>query len=164
MTTDETDKPFDARQGLRDTYAAIVRQREAQALTTPQDWSHVRRIDENAQKRETRLNEAFSDEFDARVALARQTLIEKDGRNRLDHLTPDGSDRFNGDRINEQADKLVRLSHQADVDAVRESAFNAQEALRETASRRGELRGTLSRPFSRSADRRGGQDRRGPQR
>lgn len=155
---------FDAREGLRDTYAQAIRQREAQSFDKPHDWQHLQRIEKLSEEKRDHLNDDFNETFDARIAIARQKIIDDDGKHTLDHMTPDGRDRFNGDRINEEADKRVRLEHQGDLDAVDDAEFDAREILQKTAQERGELRGKLSDTFTRSVDQNRGQARSGPSR
>ncbi|MEL6502834.1 MAG: hypothetical protein AAFQ10_00130 [Pseudomonadota bacterium] len=164
MSGDKNQSDFDARRALRETYARAARQREAQSFDKPHDWQHLQRIEKLAEDKRNRLNDDFVETFDARIAIARQTIIDKNGRQSLDHLTPDGRDRFNSDRINQEADRQVRLHHQGTLDAVDDAEFDAREILQKTAQRRGELRGKLTDSFSRSVDKSRGPERSGPAR
>ena len=164
MSDDENQSGFAARRALRATYAKATRQRDGHAFDNGHDWQHLQRIAKLADDKRNRLNDDFVETFDARIASARQRIIDDNGRQSLDHLTPDGRDRFNGERINQEADRQVRLRHQGKLDAVDNAEFDAREILQKTAQRRGELRGKLTDSFSRSVDKTRGPGRSGPAR
>lgn len=103
----------------------------------------------------------YRDTYRARVAEETKRLMRQDGRKARDFKPEFGtSDRFNGNRLNLQAEKNVRQRHKVTMASLREAERQDIEALYETVMKRNGISGQAKGAFNRATDRRSGGDRR----
>lgn len=157
---------FDADTAMQNMYRDALMEQTVRKLQTDPDWRRFRAITDAAQRQTVEENESYKADYALRVDKARQDLIRKAGAKTFDHPTPYGTDRFNKDQINRQAQKNVRHEHERKLHSIREAEVSGYEALGEDIRSRGRLKDHAHDDFARAVDRRAGQDRRmsGPER
>lgn len=143
-------------------YRDSLREATIRQLGTDHDWHRFRLITETAEKAEQQENADYEANYAARVDKERQDLIRKAGSKTYDHPTPAGTDRFNKNRIDRQAQQNVRHEHTNRLHAIVNQEVEHLGAFNADMRDRGRENGVAREAFTQATDRRMGQDRRGP--
>lgn len=155
---------FETDRALQDMYRDALAEQIVRTLVTGADWQRFKSIRDTARQKETHETDAYRRDYGARVDKVRRELIRKAGAKTHDHPTPFGVDRFNKDRINRQAQQIVRHDHANRLHGIVNDEVSALETLRDDIADRGRVKDVARESFTRAVDRRAGPDRRGPSR
>lgn len=133
-------------------------------LRNPDDWDRFNEILTDAKKAEDDEVADYDENKDQRIAEATKELIDKAGAFTFEHPTPIGTDQLNKAKINRQAKIKVENDHQATLLGIIERQNDGFEELTRDIRAREGKRDYVREAFSRSNDRRSGEDRRAPSR
>ncbi|MEM7724622.1 MAG: hypothetical protein AAF376_19990 [Pseudomonadota bacterium] len=155
---------FETDRALQEMYRDALAEQIVRTLVTGADWQQFKSIRDGARQKETQETDAYRQDYAARVDKVRRELLRKAGAKTHDHPTPFGVDRFNKDRINRQAQQIVRHDHANRVHRIVSDEVSALEGLRDDIAGRSRVKDIARGAFARAVDRRAGPDRRGPSR
>lgn len=133
-------------------------------LRSQGDWDRFNAIRDQAHAQRKAEEQNFERDRPKLLAKAREELIHRAGALTHEHPTPVGTDRFDKDRINTQAEKLVYGAHQVRLQTIQAQEVEGFTLLKDDILAREGVRGRAQESFNRVNDRRSGQDRRQPQR
>lgn len=133
-------------------------------LRTDDDWDKFNAIRHLASARETQELQSFERDKPKLVAKAREELIHRAGSLTFEHPAPFGTDRFNKDAINDQAQKLVDHAHQARLLKIQNEETEGFATLKDDILARETVRGHAQQSFARATERRSSPERRHPNR
>lgn len=133
-------------------------------LRSQDDWDRFNAIREHARTQKEAEEQNFERDRPKLLAKAREELIHRAGALTHEHPTPVGTDRFDKDRINTQAEKLVDQAHQARLQAIQTEEVQGFVLLKDDILAREGSRGRARESFNRVNDSRNGQDRHHPTR
>jgi hypothetical protein len=150
--------------GMAEMFRDATKQSVVLELRTPQDWDRFNEIKDMAKQHEREETEYFQREKPLLLATARKELIDKAGSLTLEHPSPFGTDRFNKDAIERQANMQVENDHQARLLGIKARESDGYAELSYDIQAREGVRDHARDAFARSTDRRDGQDRRIPTR
>lgn len=155
----------DLKQEIRALFDNAALRNQATKSFSGEDWAAYRKLQEN-HSAQVRLQERrFELEYQTRLELARQRIIDQGGarEKNLVHRWF-GSDKFNAAAIDRQAHREIHRAHEgllARMDSENEAAI---EKLFRTSGDRQSIRDQVIIDFAKATDRRSGPDRRGPSR
>lgn len=155
---------FETDRALQEMYRDALKEQVIRQLSTDADLIRYRSIQTDAQARRDHETDAYRRDYGARVDKVRRELLRKAGAKTHDHPTPFGVDRFNKDRINRQAQQIVRHDHANRLHRIVNDEVSALESLRDDIANRGRVKDSARESFARAVDRRASPDRRGPSR
>ena len=128
------------------------------------EWQEYAGIQEHWDAKRDEEIDDYKNGYDERVAKEVKRLIDEAGEFNLDHPTTTGDDKFNPDKIKIQAERNVRLNHEAMLEENELNRVNARYELFGRVTHRQDHRGQAREGFTRAAEpnrqpRRGGQSR-----
>ncbi len=150
--------------GIAEMFRDAVKQNIVMELRTQADWDRFKEIDEAARAQTAEENRAFQHDRSQRLVEARKEIIDRAGAITHDHPTPFGTDKFDKAAIDRQANRKVDADHQRCLLAIQQREADSYVALREDIHTREGIRDQARDAFTRSVDRRNGDDRRMPSR
>lgn len=122
------------------------------AGTSAEDWAMARDIERRSTEQIKVLQDTYQNEHSERVAVTKQQLIEKAAQQRLDHPAPSWFGARTSEKIGEDAKRLVRLAHEADLARVREATRRELNMLVERALNRSRAPSLIRDAFTRASD------------
>lgn len=153
--------PSSITQKLRDTFELASIRREFRALRTGADFDKSKRIVESYAQERKKANQDYTNEYDTRVEVALQKLIDKVGAKRRDFTRRfASSDKFDGNALLRQARRNVQLDHKRHITQLDQNESAELKALATAINKRDNLRDKIGQEFTRAADRRSGSERR----
>lgn len=145
---------------MQELYRDSLKEKTVRILSKDSDWTVFRAIQENAAKHLKEERESYRSDYAGRVDNVRRELIKKAGSKTFEHPTPFGVDKFNPDRINREAQRIVRNRHAQKMATILNVETSGYEALCERIQTRDQVKDLARDEFKRSVDRRTGQERR----
>jgi GrpB-like predicted nucleotidyltransferase (UPF0157 family) len=133
-------------------------------LRTPADWERYTDIRDTSLAREKQEVAHYTRDKPQLLADARKALIDKAGALTPEHPTPLGTDRFNESAIDRQAHIKVENDHQARLLGIRQDESAGYADLKQDIHARENVRDQARDAFTRTVDRRSGEDCRMPTR
>lgn len=121
---------------LRVQFRLSTLHKEAQSLTSGEDWQNYTEIGERHDKIRTAEKQEFNDQFDDRMSAARRKVINEAGSKTHDHPTPFGTDRLNPRLVDHKAQASVNQDHQRAMALIDKSEMRELEKLMERARER----------------------------
>lgn len=103
--------------------------KEAQSLTSEEDWQRYTEIGDRHEKLRSAERQDFKDQFDDRMSAARKKVIDEAGSKTLEHPTPFGTDRFNSRLIDRKALAQVNKDHHRTIAQIDKSEMQELETL-----------------------------------
>jgi len=155
---------YDADMAMQEMYRDALMEQTVRHLQTDSDWRRLRAISDTAKKHRDQENQGFKDDYGLRLSKKIEELQRKAGSKTYEHPTPAGVDQFASGRLNREAQRIVRHEHRQRLYAILNDEVAGYEALSEDIRTRGREKGRARDDFTRTVDRRTGQDRRMPSR
>lgn len=146
--------PSDIERSMAEMFRDAAMQSVTLELRTPQDWKRFNEIKDNAKQHAQEEDEYLQREKPLLLAAARKELIDKAGSLTLEHPSPFGTDRFNKDTIERQADLQVENDHQARLLGIKSRETDGYLDLDQDIQAREGVRDHARDAFARSTDRR----------
>jgi hypothetical protein len=124
----------------------------ARAGAGADDWAKAQEIDRRSRDQVDALNDAYQREHAERVASTQRRLLEESTHRRVDHPAPRGIGTQRVTNVQEEAKRLVRLSHEDDLARVRNSTREEMDELLERALAQKQSPSTLRNAFARASE------------
>jgi hypothetical protein len=118
----------------------------------PDDWAMAQEVNRRSREQLLALNGAFNLNYSERVASTERRLLEESIQRRVDHPAPRGFGTGPSKNFHEDAKRLVRLAHEADLASVRDSARQQMNVLLERALSRRATPSILRDAFSQASE------------
>ncbi|MDF1803189.1 hypothetical protein [Thalassovita sp.] len=153
--TDEVKGLFEPRSKL------LELRKEAARILNNDEWSAYKKASSDFDRERRYTRRTFELEYADRVSDAQRSLIQKAGsvkRRLVDRRF--GSDPFNRQHINRQAQLEVRSAHKKDMARIDDRECNALNTMLDSAKVRVKAREKPIKDFQKAVDRRSGEDRR----
>jgi len=146
---------------LRRAFELASLKREAKFILTPREWKTYQDIVKVHEARRVHEERAYKTEFKTRVEIARRRLISEAGQKNK-NFKPRfvGRDSLNKDDINRQAVRNVKYAHHRRLAAIDKMQAREIKRLIDTCQHARAQSQKLHEDFSRSADRRSGNEHR----
>jgi hypothetical protein len=148
------------REELLAAFDLATKRHEAQVLQKTQDWAIHQKLKQNFQDKRLEAQKLYESEYDARVQQARQDLLKSTQTRKHEMRGPFGSYNLGKDALERQAHKRVREDHEATMTHINKQETQALDGLLANAVKRGVIKDQARQAFTRTADRRSGQERR----
>jgi hypothetical protein len=116
------------------------------------EWQEYAEIQDTWDAQRDQEINSYRDEFDDRITKEVKRLIDEAGEFNLDHPPPFGSDNFDPNKIKNQADRNVRIDHEASLEGIELKRVNARQDLFDRSSNRQDQQGQAKDGFTRSAE------------
>ncbi|UES36692.1 hypothetical protein [Roseibium aggregatum] len=146
---------------LRRAFELASLKNEAKSILTPREWKTYQEIVRVHEKQRLHEERAYKTEIKTRVEIARRRVISEAGQKNKD-LKPRfvGRDSLNKDDINRQAVRDVQHAHHRRLAAIDKMQAREIKRLIDACEHAHAKSRQLHEDFSRSADRRSGNERR----
>ncbi len=146
---------------IKRSFDLISLRREAAKMLTGREWSEFQKIKKAYEDKRRFEQRAYELEYDTRVEVVRERLINQAGEKNLDFKHRWFShDRFDKSAINRQAHRWVQDQHQRRLAHLEAREIKDIDKLLNCCERRRKLREKPRRDFDRATDRRSGKERR----
>lgn len=146
---------------LSKAFGDIQRQRNVTLSMNDAEFRELNQMTMSHRERRIGEEKTYRATYSTRVADETKRLMQKDGQKSPEHKPSFGmDDRFNGGRLNLQAQKNVRGQHKIAQATLREAELNDRDAFFQRVEKRNAERGHANHDFNRATDRRNGPERR----
>lgn len=148
--------PLETTEAVRATFLAATRQSLARNLRTDKDFERFNAISAEAEARTRAEHTAFQQDYEMRMADARQIILREETGLHLDHPKPADMPHVSDKAVLDQkADMRVRLDHQRRLAVIKTDELDQYQELNSFVRARDGRQGQAKEAFNRTQTRSG---------